>query len=143
MDNKTINGLIEFIDKTPTCFHAVENFSGMLDKSGFTRLFESRKWDIKPGGKYYVCRNGSTIAAFVISKKPFKSFMIAAAHSDSPSFKIKPEPEIAVDNKYVKLSVEKYGGMIISSWLDRPLSIAGRAAFRTPDGGSGQKRKYR
>ena len=134
MDNKTINGLIEFIDKTPTCFHAVENFSGMLDKSGFTRLFESRKWDIKPGGKYYVCRNGSTIAAFVISKKPFKSFMIAAAHSDSPSFKIKPEPEITVDNKYVKLSVEKYGGMIISSWLDRPLSIAGRAAFRTPDG---------
>ena len=89
------------------------------------RNFESDKWDVQSGGKYYVIRNSSSIIAFEMPKKDFGAFMICASHTDSPSFKLKPDFEINADG-CIKLSVEGYGGMIMSSWLDRPLSISGR-----------------
>lgn len=130
---KTLQKLFTFIDQSPTCFHAVENMEKMLDKEGFTRLEERQFWHIEEKGKYYVNRNGSSLIAFTIPDKKPSGFHMVAAHSDSPCFKIKESPEIAVDNFYLKLNVEKYGGMILSTWLDRPLSVAGRIVVKEND----------
>lgn len=130
---KTLQKLFSFIDQSPTCFHAVENLEKMLDKEGFTRLEERELWHIEEKGKYYVNRNGSSLIAFTVPDKKPSGFHMVAAHSDSPCFKIKESPEIAVDNFYLKLNVEKYGGMILSTWLDRPLSVAGRIVIREND----------
>ena len=125
--------LINFIDKSPTAFHAVDNIKTLLAAEGFTELREDERWQIKTGRKYFVTRNDSALIAFVVPEsKPF-GFRIAASHSDSPSFKIKENPEIAVENNYIKLNTEGYGGMILSSWMDRPLSVAGRIIVK--DGG--------
>ena len=130
---KTLQKLFTFIDQSPTCFHAVENMEKMLDKEGFTKLEERKLWHIEKNGKYYVNRNGSSLIAFTIPDKKPSGFHMVAAHSDSPCFKIKESPEIAVDNFYLKLNVEKYGGMILSTWLDRPLSVAGRIMVKEND----------
>lgn len=122
--------LLAFLDASPSCFHAVKNLSGLLTEAGFTPLAENRRWQIQPGGKYFVTRNGSSLAAFTIPKQGIKSWRIAASHSDSPCLKVKENPEIAVENHYVQLNVEKYGGMITGSWLDRPLSLAGRVVVK-------------
>lgn len=127
---KTLQKLFTFIDQSPTCFHAVENMEKMLDKEGFTRLEERQFWHIEEKGKYYVNRNGSSLIAFTIPDKKPSGFHMVAAHSDSPCFKIKESPEIVVDDFYLKLNVEKYGGMILSTWLDRPLSVAGRVILK-------------
>ncbi len=119
--------MMDFIGDSPTAFHVVANFSSMLDKAGFTHLDEKNIWEIKAGGQYYVTRNTSSIIAFCMPEKmDFSGYRIAAAHSDSPAFKIKTNPEITTDNNYVSLNVEKYGGMLMAPWFDRPLSIAGR-----------------
>ncbi len=118
--------LINFIDKSPTAFHAVANIKAELAGVGFTELHEDERWTIKAGGKYFVTRNDSAIIAFAVPEGEPYGFRIAASHSDSPSFKIKENPEIAVENNYIKLNTEGYGGMILSSWMDRPLSVAGR-----------------
>ena len=123
---KTVENVIDFINACPTAFHAVETMAERFDKNGFERLEEGRKWNLIPGGKYYVTRNHSAMIAFVIPKEPVRKFHIMASHSDSPAFKIKENPEVSVENVYVKLNVEKYGGMIMSTWFDRPLSVAGR-----------------
>lgn len=117
--------LIEFINKSTDCYHAVKNAVYMLRENGFTELSESEKWEIKRGGKYYVTRNDSSIIAFTIPENAYRGFMICASHTDSPCFKLKPDFEVQSDGA-VKLSVEGYGGMIMSSWLDRPLSVSGR-----------------
>lgn len=127
--------VINFIDKSPTAFQAVHNISQELKSEGFEELCEFAQWHIKPGGKYYVTRNMSSIIAFQIPENiKIKGYMIIAAHSDSPSFKIKPNPEITSDGEYLKLNIEKYGGMICSTWFDRPLSIAGRILVKTETG---------
>lgn len=126
MNKKNLQKLFTFIDESPTCFHAVANLEKLLDKQGFVRLSEKERWKIETGGKYYVNRNESSLIAFTIPKEKPSGFHMAAAHSDSPCFKLKESPEIAADSYYLKLNVEKYGGMILSTWLDRPLSIAGR-----------------
>ena len=119
--------LMEFIDKSPSAFHVTANFAEMLKKNGYSQLNEQDKWNLLPGEKYYVTRNGSSIIAFCIPKNNKTSnFQIAAAHSDSPAFKIKENPEMVEDNRYLSLNVEKYGGMITQSWFDRPLGAAGR-----------------
>lgn len=125
--------LVEFIEDSPTAFHAVNTISKILDKAGFTRLNESDLWNLKPAGKYYVTRNLSSIIAFVIPDTSSDAFMITASHTDSPTFKLKTESESEAFGKYVKLNVEGYGGMINSSWLDRPLSIAGRVICKTDE----------
>ena len=133
MEKAISNQLLEFIEKSPTCFHAVDTLKNMLNASGFEGLQESQLWNIKAGGKYYVTRNGSSLIAFVVPET-VTGFHIAASHSDSPTFKIKEIPELSVANKYTKLNVEGYGGMIMSTWFDRPLSVAGRVMVRTENG---------
>ena len=133
MEKAISNQLLEFVEKSPTCFHAVDTLKNMLNASGFEGLQESQLWNIKAGGKYYVTRNGSSLIAFVVPET-VTGFHIAASHSDSPTFKIKEIPELSVANKYTKLNVEGYGGMIMSTWFDRPLSVAGRVMVRTENG---------
>lgn len=124
--------LINFIASSPTAFHVVDNISRTLLNEGFTKLNEWEAWDIKPGGKYFTQRNGSSLIAFKVGGGNVKGFNIYAAHSDSPSFKLKPSAELNSDG-YVKLDVERYGGAVLGSWFDRPLSVAGRVAVN--DGG--------
>lgn len=126
--------LFDFIDHSPTCFHAVANIGEELEKAGYQPLSEKCIWQIKAGGRYYVNRNDSAVIAFSIPKKEQKGFHIVAAHSDSPCFKLKELPELSVEEHYLKWNVEKYGGMILSTWLDRPLSIAGRVAYKGSEG---------
>jgi aspartyl aminopeptidase len=104
-----------------------------LTEQGFTRLDEGEKWTILPGQGYFVTRNDSSLIAFQIPNQGIKGWRIMASHSDSPAFKIKEHPEITVENHYVQLNVEKYGGLVVSSWLDRPLSVAGRIIVRNPN----------
>lgn len=116
--------LIHFIAKSPSTFHAVRGIKAALLYAGFTEIREEDTWQIEKGGKYVVTRNGSALMAFTVPQEGAEAFHITASHCDSPTFKIKEDPEIA-DGPYVKLNVEGYGGMIMSTWLDRPLSVAG------------------
>lgn len=125
--------LFDFLSKSPNAYFAVDNMAKELKAAGFTRLYEKDAWKLKPG-KYFVTRDDSSLIAFIIPKKDFAGFHIVASHSDSPSFKIKPNPEMKVGDAYVKLNVEKYGGMIVSTWFDRPLSVAGRVVVDTANG---------
>lgn len=127
-------GLLDFLEKSPSAYHAVANMAEVFDQAGFIRLHEGDRWPLQAGKDYYVTRNGSALIAFRIPKKDYTGFQIMASHSDSPVFKLKSNAEIEVDKKYMKLNVEKYGGMICAPWLDRPLSVAGRIVART-DGG--------
>ena len=127
----TSKELMDFIKKSPSAFHVVANFATMLENAGFVPLNERNKWNLVSGKKYYITRNGSSIIAFRMPEnKDFYNFQIAAAHSDSPAFKIKENPEMVQDNNYVTLNVENYGGMLMAPWLDRPLSVAGRVIVR-------------
>ncbi|MBQ1280843.1 MAG: M18 family aminopeptidase, partial [Oscillospiraceae bacterium] len=118
--------LLAFIADSPSVFHVIENQKQMLLDAGYEQLLESKPWDLRVGGKYFLTRNGSAILAFRIPKKDFSGFMIMASHSDSPMLKVKENPEITVDGKYKKLNVELYGGPLLAPWFDRPLSVAGR-----------------
>lgn len=122
---KNTQNLIDFIEKSTDCYHAVDTVCKSLDEKGFTKLCESEKWDIEKGGGYYVTRNSSSVIAFKIPETVNAQFKICASHTDSPCFKLKSDFEIEADGM-LKLSIEGYGGMIMSSWLDRPLSISGR-----------------
>ncbi|MBP3241205.1 MAG: M18 family aminopeptidase [Oribacterium sp.] len=128
------NELISFLDNSPVSFFAVKNMCETLNREGYTRLYEGEAWELEAGKGYYVTRNDSAVIAFRIPKKDYTGFQMMASHCDSPVFKIKTNAEITIDNSYVKLNVEKYGGMICSPWLDRPLSVAGRIVVSTEDG---------
>ena len=128
--DKTVEELFSFIEKSPSAFHAVETMRQELENAGYHQLLESESWVLHRGGKYYVIRNGSSIIAFRIPAKGFVGYQIVASHSDSPSFKIKENPEMEAEGHYVKLNVEKYGGMLMAPWFDRPLSVAGRVIVR-------------
>lgn len=131
----TINqNLLDFLEHSPSPYHAVANMTAMLDDAGFVRLEEGEHWNLSEGKDYYVTRNGSALLAFRIPKRDFAGFQIMASHSDSPVFKIKSNAEMEVDQKYLKLNVEKYGGMICAPWLDRPLSVAGRVVVQSEAG---------
>ena len=123
--------LFEFIKKSPSAYHAVNTVKEMLDNDGYTELYESERWKLAIGGKYYVIRNGTSIIAFR-TVRDARGFMICASHSDCPSFRVKVTPETV--GAYTRLEVEKYGGMIYYSWLDRPLSVAGRVVVKTAEG---------
>lgn len=129
-----VKPLLDFIEKSPTAFHAVENICSELEASGRTRLTEGEKWALEPGRGYFVTRNMSSVIAFDIPEGEADSFRMIAAHSDSPTFKIKENAELSVRGKYTQLNVEKYGGMLFSPWFDRPLSVAGRVVVRTEKG---------
>lgn len=132
--NELTRDFFDFLKDSPSCFHAVENIRTELENSGFEQLTEDKRWKLVPGHKYYVARNGSSLIAFYLpSECVEKGFRICASHSDSPTFKIKENPEMT-SSGCVTLNVEKYGGMLLNPWFDRPLSIAGRVAVRTENG---------
>lgn len=126
--------MLEFIEKSPTCFHAVANLKAELENKGFCELRENESWEVNPGAGYFVTRNDSSLIAFRVPECGQRGFHIIASHSDSPTFKVKESPEMTVENTYVKLNTEKYGGMILSTWLDRALSVAGRIVVKTKEG---------
>ena len=125
--------LFDYIAASPTAYHACAHTAEILSEDGCIELFENEKWTLEVGKSYFVRRNGSSVIAFKVPNKDFNGFMIAASHADSPCLKIKENPEIA-DKHYVRLSVEAYGGTIYSTWLDRPLSVAGRVTVKTEKG---------
>jgi len=124
--------LLDFIEESPSSFHAVESVKKMLIPQGFRELNLNQKWALTPGDKFYVTRNNSALLAFIVGQgEPEKhGFRLIAAHTDSPSFRIKTLPEISVEGRYLKLNTETYGGPILNTWLDRPLSLAGRIILR-------------
>ncbi len=135
MDMKTISELASFIKSAPTAFHAVEKISDILREDGFEELKEQKKWSLEPGKGYYITRNHSSIIAFKAGGDLSDySFQVTAAHSDSPGFKLKENAELEIKKKYTVLNTEGYGGMICSTWFDRPLSVAGRVILRTDAG---------
>ncbi len=123
--------VIEFIDESPSTYHVVKNCSDILDENGFERIMPREKWEIKKGGKYFLKKSSSTIIAFTVGEDfdVKNGFKIFGAHTDSPCFRIKPNPEIVTEN-VVRLNTEVYGGPILSTWFDRPLSIAGRVIVK-------------
>jgi len=127
-----VKELMSFLDKAHSVFHGVALLAKQLEQEGYTRLNESESWQLLPGGKYYMTRGGCALMAFRIPAGEAKGFMLTASHSDRPTFKVKENGELT--GPYTRLSVERYGGMIISPWLDRPLSIAGRVTVETETG---------
>lgn len=121
---------LDFVRQSPTAFHAVHTLSRRLEAAGFERLDERYHWALVPGGRYYLTRNGSALVAFALPEQAFTHFQLVVSHSDSPMFKLKPNAENLSAGLYTRLNVERYGSMIMSTWLDRPLSIAGRMLVR-------------
>lgn len=137
MTQPTFNqSLVAFLSASPTPFHAVKEISMRLSEAGFTELDEGECWGVVPGGRYYIVRNGSSIAAWVMPKDSAadSGFRMVGAHTDSPCLKVKPSPELH-KNGYFQLGVEVYGGALLNPWFDRDLSIAGRVSYRNTDGG--------
>lgn len=131
--------MLEFIDKSPSCYHVAANVAEILREHKFRELKEKDEWDLAHGGGYYITRGDSSLIAFRLPTESGKwsvpqGFHIVASHSDSPSFQVKENPEMAVEEHYIRLNTEKYGGMILSAWMDRALSVAGRVVVREGDG---------
>lgn len=146
MEESLNQGLLQFIQDSPSVFHVIDNMKKRLEEAGFEERREQDCWELQPQGAYYVTRNDSSLIAFRLpcacdmgDGRPFKGYHIVAAHSDSPAFKVKASPETVTEKQYVRLNVEKYGGMILSTWMDRPLSVAGRVAVRETDGSLGMR----
>ena len=127
-----IDALCSFLDASHSGYHAVSYLEAQLKDAGYFRLSEFENWDIVPGGKYYLVRGGTAIFAFRIPAGSPRGFLLSASHSDRPSFKVKENAELT--GTYTRLAVERYGGQILSTWLDRPLSIAGRVMVETDAG---------
>ncbi len=123
--------LLEFIQASPSMFHSIHTIKSYLEKENYTYLPEGKPWKLEKGGKYYSTRNNSSIIAFQIGNELSDyHFQMSAAHSDSPTYKIKSAAELLGPGEYLKLNVEAYGGMIDSTWFDRPLSVAGRVLVK-------------
>ncbi len=120
--------MLDFIQNSPSMFHTVATIRDYLDAEGFEYLPEQSKWRVTAGGSYYTVRNGSSIVAFKVGGNVSDNyhFQMAAAHSDSPTYKVKAVPELDGPAGYLRLNVEAYGGMIDNTWLDKPLGVAGR-----------------
>ena len=137
MEQKYIESTIElmdFIQDSPSCYHVVANAATMLENAGAIRLDEKKPFVLEEGNCYFVERNSSSIIAFRMPQGDASGYSIVAAHTDSPSFKVKENPEIRNGGTYTTLNVEAYGGMLMAPWFDRPLSIAGRAFVKQSDG---------
>lgn len=130
MDNRT-KALCDFLDASHSLYHAQNYLVETLKAAGYTQLKEQDRWELVPGGKYYLTRGGSAVMAFRIPEAP-KGFLMSASHSDRPCFKVKENFEMA--GAYTRMAVERYGGQLLFTWLDRPLSIAGRVAVETEEG---------
>ena len=130
--NERINALCSFLNASHSGYHAVAYLEKQLQTAGYTRLSEGESWALQPGGKYYLTRGGTAVFAFRIPAGKPTGFLLSASHSDRPNFKIKENPELG--GTYTRLAVERYGGQLLFTWLDRPLSIAGRVMVETEEG---------
>ena len=130
--NPSVSNFCAFLDASPSVYHAVSNLEKMLRIAGYTRLSLGESWQLVPGGKYYLTRGGSAVVAFRIPQGACRGFAISASHADRPTFKLKENPELP--GTYTRLAVERYGGMLMAPWLDRPLSLAGRVLVETEQG---------
>lgn len=128
--------MLSYIEESPTAFHAAANAEKMLLADGFEKLECLSGSSLLPGGKYYTMANDSALLAVKIPKEGAKGVRVVASHGDSPSFKVKETPEIVLEDRYVKLNTEKYGGMILNTWMDRPLSVAGRVLTEDKETGA-------
>lgn len=133
MDNR-IKAFCDYLDHSHSAYHAQANLVEILKEQGYTPLDEGTQWNIAPGGKYYVCRGGATVIGIRVPETTPRGFLISAAHTDRPSFKLKENGEKT--GPYTSLCVERYGGSLMAPWLDRPLSIAGRVLMETETGAS-------
>lgn len=129
----TVQKLFRFLDESPTCYHAAANAKAALTAVGAVELRESEQWKLEKGTLYVVERGDSALVAFRVPEGPFHGFLMAAAHSDSPTFKVRETAEAASAGNTLRLSVEPYGGGVWRGWLDRPLSVAGRVVIRQGD----------
>lgn len=125
--------LLQFLNESPCNFLAVKNITDRLDKAGFSLLDMGDEWTLRPGDRRYVVKNSSAVFAFIVGSDPAAGFKIISAHSDSPGFRIKPNAEMVNEGGVVTLNTEVYGGPILYTWFDRPLSIAGRVILRGED----------
>lgn len=132
MNTKEISQeLLTFIQHSPSMFHSISSIKKYLDDANFTYLPENSSWNLEKGKNYYTIRNHSSLIAFKVGQTlDDYHFQMCASHSDSPTFKVKNVPELKGQGEYLKLDVEAYGGMIDSTWFDRPLTVAGRAFVR-------------
>ncbi|MCP8898654.1 M18 family aminopeptidase [Gilvimarinus xylanilyticus] len=134
--NATFNsGLIDFIATSPTPFHATREMARQLSDAGFREIDEADHWQLEPGGRYFVIRNGSSLIAFIHGRAPLaeSGIRMLGAHTDSPCLKVKPNAKVTSAG-YYQLGVETYGGVLLSTWFDRDLSLAGRVTFRSASG---------
>ena len=129
---KYVNELLNFIESSPTVYHNIHLIKAILNNFKYTELKENTKWNLEPNKAYYVIRDGASIITFKTPAE-IKGFHIVASHNDSPSFKVKPNGELNA-GAFKKLNTEPYGGMIATTWFDRPLSVAGRVIVKTPNG---------
>ena len=125
--------LIDYLYNSPTAFHAVDETKKLLDANGYTEVYEANAWDLKPQGKYYVTKNNTALIAFEIGSDDIvtNGIRMIGAHTDSPGFRIKPNPELTTEGTYLKLNTEVYGGPILHTWFDRPLAIAGQITLKS------------
>lgn len=140
MANEVISRLLGWLDRSTSNFLATDTIVSVLAKAGFTRLYQNKDWNIEKGGKYFLVKNGSAVFAFTVGESFRNGVRIISAHSDSPCFRIKPEPEIYGEGGVVSLNVEKYGGGILYTWFDRPLSVSGRVMVREKDKAAPQEK---
>ena len=130
-EQKNIQDLLSFIDRSPTPFHAVDEMKNLLTQQGYSELKESSAWELSNNGKYFLTRNDSSLIAFITGTKTqdASGFKIIGAHTDSPNLKLKPNPAYR-KNGYLQLGVEVYGGVLLTTWTDRDLSLAGRVILK-------------
>ncbi|MEE1200259.1 MAG: M18 family aminopeptidase [Christensenellales bacterium] len=128
-----VRQFLDFVRRSPTAFHATAAVAAEFLKAGFQQLNEFEPWSLKKGGRYFVTRNMSSIIAFMIPECGLSHFQIIASHGDSPTFKLKPFTEDLSCHHYLRLNTEPYGSVLFSSWMDRPLSIAGRLIIKEGD----------
>ncbi len=131
MDCQT-EALCRFLDRSHSQYHTQACLVEALEEEGYRALSEANRWEIAPGGRYYVTRGGSAVIAFRIPEEEARGFLLSASHTDHPAFKLKDIPEIP--GSYTRVAAEKYGGAILSTWMDRPLSLAGRVLVETETG---------
>src|SRR6185436_19811168 len=129
-----VGDLLNFLGASPTPFHAVDEGQRRLAAAGFRRLDEADRWDRLPAGAYYTTSSGTNLIAFALPAPEQRTrFRLVGAHTDSPNLRLKPSPEYTAEG-YAQLGVEVYGGVLLNSWLDRDLGLAGRALVREKDG---------
>ncbi len=132
-NRKFAEDLIDFLHESPTAYQTVRNIKAALLRKGFKQLHRGESWNLEKGKRYFATKNSTALIAFIVGEGEIETegFRLIAAHTDSPSLKIKPEPVMKAKGNYIKLNVETYGGAVLSTWLDRPLSVAGRVAVRS------------